>query len=297
MCRFNLILLENEAGAEVLKEAGFQSFHISGSKYLAYQKGYCNCGSFVGELIGKKAMTYQEAVKADKKEKLERLYRIKAFMERADYPEIKARFMEKQQELSDELHTFHESIGSYEKQQAEEIRGKYSGDEYKREMESLFKEIADRMAALEEQPDYRSKKEIYCKFIEENEILNSSTIYYRTREEEESASIAGQRLAEMYGIQSEEAKALQEEYRVESLVIEEVIARAERKTNQSSLDEFKEYLDVFSKLLQKIPALGFATIWSELKDLKKVKTIGLGALKIDDLAFLEFDEMVWITRD
>jgi hypothetical protein len=40
----------------------------------------------------------------------------------------------------------------------------------------------------------------------------------------------------------------------------------------------------------------FATIWVETKLLKSVKTVGIEALKIDDLAFLDYDETICITR-
>ncbi|MDD3174458.1 MAG: hypothetical protein PHF63_12510 [Herbinix sp.] len=62
MCRFNFIMIKDESAEELLKHEEYEKFYDDLCGYRAYQKGYCNCGSFVGSLIDKKGMKYSDAI-------------------------------------------------------------------------------------------------------------------------------------------------------------------------------------------------------------------------------------------
>ncbi|MDD3174459.1 MAG: hypothetical protein PHF63_12515 [Herbinix sp.] len=82
----------------------------------------------------------------------------------------------------------------------------------------------------------------------------------------------------------------------ESSVIGEVIARTEKETYVKNLAEYNSYYKLFCDIIKYVPSFIFCTIWSEPNELKNVKTIGINSLLIDDLAFLDYDEMICITK-
>ena len=56
MCRFNLIMVKDLCSEEILKQEEYQSFNNEVCGFIAYSKGVCNCGSFVGALKDKKGI-------------------------------------------------------------------------------------------------------------------------------------------------------------------------------------------------------------------------------------------------
>ncbi len=336
MCRFNLILIKDKKACSQLAEEDYSKvysdYDLNG--YTAFEKGSCNCGSFVGSLVAKKGMTYGEAVTAIKNEKLDRLYQVKALMNQPDYKERKEEFIRTRNELSGYLNVYFDSIAEYETKQTDELHSRYEGKELEDEMSKLYDELGKRMAAVEEQPEYQKKREFYVDYLRENEVMNDSTIYYVSGNEELKAQQDAKKEAEKFRTRIEELLGLQTvennskidennsnieennsetdknsseieeksseteemEFKEESMVIDEVITRTENDTSLESEKEYQSYCDTFKGLLKYEPSFLFATIWSEPGDLNIVKTVNLDSLKIDDLAFLEFNEMLCITR-
>ncbi len=330
MCRFNLILIKDvKAGSQLEAEdysKVYSDYDLNG--YTAFEKGYCNCGSFVGSLVAKKGMTYGEAVTAMKNEKLDRLYKVKMLMNQPDYKERKEVFIRTRNELSGYLNVYFDSIAEYEAKQTDELHTRYEGKELEHEMSKLYDELGKRMAAVEEQPEYQKKREFYVDYLRENEVMNDSTIYYVSGNEELKAQQDAKketekfrtRIEELLGPQTVEnnsgieennseieqvnskieenssSETEEMEFKQESMVIDEVIARTENDTFLESEEEYQSYYETFKGLLKYEPSFLFATIWSEPGDLNTVKTVSLDSLKIDDLAFLEFNEMLCITR-
>lgn len=336
MCRFNLILIKDvKAGSQLEAEdysKVYSDYDLNG--YSAFEKGYCNCGSFVGSLVAKKGMTYGEAVTAIKNEKLDRLYQVKTLMNQPDYKERKEVFIRTRNELSGYLNVYFDSIAEYETKRTDELHTRYEGKELEHEMSKLYDELGKRMAAVEEQPEYRKKRDFYVEYLRENEVMNDSTIYYLSGNEELKAQQDAKKEAEKFRTRIEELLGPQtvennskieennseieensneiaenngeieenrietedKEFKQESMVIDEVIARTQNDTSLESEKEYQSYYDTFKGLLKYEPSFLYATIWSEPGDLNTVKTVSLESLKIDDLAFLEFNEMLCITR-
>lgn len=298
MCRFNLIMIKDDSAEETLKQEDYLKSYDNLYGYRAYQKGCCNCGSFVGSLTDNKGMEYNEVLALRKQEKIERLYQIKNVMNQPGYEAEKENFLQRRIKLSDELGAHSEYIGDYERKQTEIIQKLYSGDELNTQMEKLYREIGSLFAAQENQPEFQKKREEYNNFLQENEWMNESFCYFLSEEEEKEAFDPGIPLSELLGIKeelnSEEVKIISLEK--ESSVIDEVIAKAEKDTFTDNLDEFNTYYGLFLDLLKEVDSFRFATIWSEPNELKNVRTVGIDHLIIDDLAFLEFDEMIEIQR-
>lgn len=301
MCRFNFILIEDESAEcteELLKREEYQKVYDNLCGYRAYQKGYCNCDSFVGSLYSKKGMNYQDTLATCRKEKLERLYQLKNIMSQPGYMERKAKFLQIRLELNNELSTFSEPIIDYEIQRTNSIQNEYSGEAVNNQMEKLYKEISNMLMSLETQPDYVKKREDYADFLCENELLNESASYCLTQEEENDLYSHSIPLSELFGIKenlkSEETEVI--ELPNESSVIDEVIARTENDTFAKYRDEYESYFKLFSEIIKYVPSFMLCTIWNEPNELKTVKTVGIDSLIIDDLAFLKYDEMICIMK-
>lgn len=307
MCRFNLILINDNNAEEFLIKDGYGKFNNDLIGYRVYQKGYCNCGSFVGSLIEKKGMKYQDAIESCNTEKLDRLYKIRSLMLQPGYKERKEEFQQKQTKLCEELQTFHEHINNYEITQSDILQGKYNGQELIKQMGELYKEIGSMKSILENQPEYKEKHEAYMNFMQENEIMNASTSYFLTKEESDSFHANSVPLSELF--QREKEPEEEDEEIIEmldesfemidesfSLIIDEAIEKAENANFTKNIEEYNSYYKLFTDLLTYVPSFTFTTIWSEPKELKLIKTVDINSLIIDDLAFLDFDEMVFITR-
>lgn len=314
MCRFNLILVEesiaeSKAGSkaeEYLQSQEYIKIYDNLNGYRAYGKGCCNCGSFVGSLIDKKGRNYEEAITERKNEKLERLYQIRALMNQPDYKEKKEAFIRKRDKTSDELSVFFNAIGEYEEKRTNDIHEQYEGEELSNRMTELYEEVGKLLSSMEEQPKYREKSEEYREFLDDNTLMHESVIYYLTETEERTAEEEGKkkvwenkiRLADILG--PEIIKEMDEpdiiESVKESLVIDKVIDRAEKDTFQSNMEEYQSYYELFRGLLKNVRTFLFSTIWSEPGELRNIKNVSLKSVKIDDLAFLEFNETICITN-
>lgn len=304
MCRFNLILFHDELGEKLLKSEGYNVFYENLSGLKAYRAGYCNCSSFVGSMIEKRGMSYESARSVLKKEKLEQLYRIKELLHQPDYQERKERFEQQRDLLLKALQPYHDQMFDYEMKQMEELETNYEGEELQKKREELYTNLSNMINELGVQAEYELHHKAYHSFLQENSIMNEATTYYLTKEEEEKTRDIGIPLAELLGLElGEEMDSLQEietfrfaEMEMQSRVIDEVILKEEEDTCQNHREEYEEYIQLFKLLLEYIPSFKFATIWSDTKKLKNVKTVEINSVQIDDLAFLDFDEMVTISR-
>jgi len=301
MCRFNLILVKEERSKQYLEENEYNQFYKNLNGYMAYQKGYCNCGSVVGSLLDRTEESYSEAIDKRQKEKVERLYEIRNLMHHARYQMYKESFLQKQKEYLEEMDNLSKYITEYERKELEDAEKKYEGEEFDEKIGEIQLEVSNMLMKLDENAAYKKALDKYASFIEENELMRDAQIYYLTRAEEEQAFIASQielpdslkKLKEQEDAERG-AKAIQIERT--SMVIDEVISRAEHETDKENLNEFAVYYQVIKDLLEYEEYVGFATIWSEAKELKDGKTINLDSLLIDDLAFLEFDDMLCIVK-
>jgi hypothetical protein len=302
MCRFNLIMVKDKKTEELLRREGYHKFYDNLLGTTAYQKGYCNCGSFVGSQLDKKGMDYNEAIEERKREEIIRLTKIRELMNQPGYKEDKEKFLQIRMKFTDELQELSKSIIENEMKRTEEIREKYSGKEQQEQMNKLYMEINDMFTALRNQPEFLKKSDAYTHFLEENKLMEESTRYFLTREEQSSLFTPGIPLSQLINTEDNpqpDEKEVQEVLELEeenSFVIDEALEKAEKENDAKNQKEYQEYHRIFSEILKYEESVIFATIWVEPKSLKSVETVGIEALKIDDLAFLDYDEMICITR-
>lgn len=299
MCRFNLILVKEKEAEEILLCEGYDKMYDDLMGYMAFQKGYCNCGSFVGSMCDKKelGLEYFEIAENCKKEELTRLYEIKDFMNQPEYREKRQEFDNKKTQLLEVLEEFRNHILEYEIEQMEEIEDNYSGEEYNEQMEKLYQRLGELNWEVENNPAYQAKWNEYSEFLKGNQLMEESTCYYLSEEEEEEAIGEGVSLEELLGEDFEMPEDDILEVDEPSNIIYKVIEREENNTFQSEIEEYNSYYEVFVKVLEKADSLYFATIWSEPNELKKVKDVDINSLVMDDLAFLEDDNMVCVTKE
>lgn len=303
MCRFNLILIGDEIAKEPLEHEGYYRMYDNLNGYMAYQRGYCNCGSFVGSMVEKKGMDYHDVIELRKAEKLDELFQIQNLMNQSNYKALKEEYLQKQAELSNEMNVFYNAINDFELQQAKYLQQNYNGEDLNHEMDNLNKEVSKMLTSLDSNPAYKVKNDAYITFLEKNQIMHLSTIYYLSKEEEGNTIKNTIPISDILDIKTENilTEYITEENIIEieeeSRVIGEVINRTENNdTNIKNLDEYKDFYEIFCKLLEIVPTIKFTTIWSEPHELKDVKTVSISKLKIDDFAFLDFDEMICITK-
>ncbi len=173
-------------------------------------------------------------------------------------------------------------------------------------MTELYEEVGKLLSSMEEQPKYREKSEEYREYLEHNTVMNESVIYYLTETEERKAEAEEKKKAQEYKIRladilgpeisKETDEPAQIEYVKDSMVITEVIDRAEKDTFQNNREEYHNYYELFRGLLNNVHSFLFSTIWSKPGEPRNIKNVSLKSVKIDDLAFLEFNETICITK-
>lgn len=270
MCRFNLILTCDERAVRILEKNGYQKIFENLDDYEAYQKGYCNCGSCVGGLIEMKGSTFEEATEDTKKERMERLYQIREFMKQPGYEEHK--------------------------------------EVYNRTVEELFQAMVHHQQEdiIDVNPEYHASVEMLRKYQLENDLMRDSICYFRTEEEENSEKSTGiplNQIIELPGelllenMTSEDAiseNIIESTMEPESFVIDAVITRTEKNNYKNYTDEFEEYACLFREILNEVPEIILVTIWSEPENLKLVKTVPLDSFRIEDLIYLNYNEMILV---
>lgn len=301
MCRFNLILIKEKEAEEILICEGYVKVHDDLTGYMAFHKGHCDCGSFVGSLCEKKelGLGYFEVAENYKKDELDCLYQIKEFMNKPRYREKRQEFEKQKTKLLEEMDIFRNHINEYEFEQMEEIKKNYSGEEYNQKLDELYQKIGELQMEVENDPAYQTKQNKYYEFLEDKQLMNDSTYYFLSEEEEKEARGKSFPLKELIGedFQFSEEVILEEDFFEEnSSVIDKVIEEKENNTFQNEIEEYNSYYEVFAKLLERVDSFCFATIWSEPYELKQVNKVDIHSLEMGDLAFLEYDEMICVTR-
>ncbi len=297
MCRFNLILIKEECAEKQLIQEGYQRFYDDLCGFKAYQKGYCNCGSLVGSFPSQKGIAYQVVIEEARKEKLNRLYQIRTMMKQPEYEQQKEDFQQVSTEYSDQLDTFYQHIYDYERNQSQFIHEQFKDEEAEHQFELMHDEISNMFLLVEEQPEFMKIRTAYHNYIKDNDLLQESLIYSLNGEDNNlsSNSIPLKELLNLdEDFEAEESNMIT--IPIESNAIDDVIERTENDTNAEMLEEYQTLHSLFTKLLKQVPSIRFGTIWSESNDLQTVKTVDINSLLIDDLAFLNYDEMICITK-
>lgn len=289
MCQLNLVFVKNSTNKEILKNNGYECFGENFQTFSSYVKGFCNCGSFVGSMSEYAGNSYLEMMNELNSSELERLNKIKTFMSKPDYKDLKRKYMADKDKLSNTLEKFINPLFNYEMEQLELLQTKYKGQELEKQMELLYKNLDKKLKKVEHSSEYKSAEIKLNDFTEKNQLMEESLLYYLTQEDEESDRKANGLFMEFdNNIETLDAPE-------ESLVINNVIEKIQNRY-QNDYATFLEYKNLFEKLLENEECILFCCIWDEPEKLSIEKEINIGNLKIEDLASLEYNQILRICK-
>lgn len=289
MCQLNLVFVKNSINKEILKNNEYACFGENFKAFSPYVKGFCNCGSFVGAMSDYAGNSYLEIVNELNSSELERLNKIKTFMSKPDYKDLKRKYMAEKDKLANTLENFISPLFDYEMEQHELLQTKYKGQELEKQMELLYKNLDKKMHEIESTPEYKSAEAKFNNLTERNKLMDESILYYLTKEDEESDRKANGLFMEFdNNIETLDAPE-------ESLVIDNVIKRVQNKY-ENDYSVFLEYKQLFEKLLENEECILFCCIWDEPEKLSIEKEINISNLKIEDLASLEYNQILRICK-
>jgi hypothetical protein len=303
MCQLNLLLVNEKVAEDYLADKGYNKIFDDITGYKAYQRGHCNCGSVVGSASEHKNsnLKYDQILEKKKEKELETLYQVRDIMFEPDYIIKKQEFEKKRYEYTKGLEELNKHILDYETEQLEKIEECKDRKEHDEKLSKLYEKLDELFLEMGTSPEYLNIWSEFNDFLTENEIMEQSTLYYLNEEEEEQdREVAiGIPLCELLG----EDILLNDEYpenRIEieepSRVITTVISQKESEKFTEQREEYETIYEDFEGLLETVAAFRFVPIWNEPNQLHQVKELSLKALQIDDLAFLDMDEMLYITR-
>lgn len=163
-------------------------------------------------------------------------------------------------------------------------------------IELLYKELENKIKKIENSPEYKIAEKKLNSFITEHRLMEESTLYYLTKEDEYENSSDNQllladELLDDLG-DSVEYVTISEE---DSLVIDNVIKKLEN-TYKNDYNDFLEYQQLFEKLLTNEDYILFSCIWDEPGKMLIEKEINIKDITIEDLASIEFNKMLKIHK-
>lgn len=293
MCRFNLIYVSKAESAKYLNSIGYGACNETISGYTAFLKGTCNCDSFVGSMCETQEAYYYEMVEHQRNDKLKRLEEIRKFMIGEDYQEERKKYLEEKERIWEQIENLTAFVTAWEMEQTDLAETTFDGDELYQQLQKIEHQAAIMHEEVEQGTEYQELWKHYREHIRANQLMDESTIYYLTKEEEEAAAGESFNLFDLFEEDEFEEWEIME-FPEESYIIDEVIARTRLETVPYE-EEWNEYLETFTHLLELEPQIYFSTIWSERNDLEVKASIFLKDLKIEDLASLNMDE-VFILR-
>jgi len=294
MCQLNLIFVKNLKNKKILKEQEYDYFKYNFSNYFPYVKGFCNCGSFVGSMSEYSGNSYYEMTEEITKSKLENLNKIKSLMNTPGYTEQKEKYIADRETLSNALTDFFEPLSNYEMEQIHLLETKYKGKALEKHIELLYKELDKKSQKIENSIDYKSAESKFNEFIEKNQLIEESTLYYLTKEEEDN----DKKLEEMTDadlLDSEDNSIEYIDVYEESFVIDTVIQKTENKYPKD-YNDFLEYKQLFEKLLENDAFILFCCIWDNPENMLIEKEVNIKDIQIEDLASLKYNQILKIYK-
>lgn len=296
MCQFNLIFVNNKINKEILENNEYRYWGNTINGSFPYFKGHCNCGSFVGSMCDYNGTDYHEMITSVNKEQLQRLNKIRDFMHKPGYKELRQNYINERDLLSNALEEIFQSFSDYEHQQINILEKNYTGKELDKHMENLYIKLNTQ---IENSPEYKKAEAKLNEFIENNELMEESTYYYLTKEEEDvqckfipaDQFLAQNGIVENIDINAESITLPDED----SLVIDNVIHRLENQYDNNYI-EFQNYQHLFKKLLENEDYILFLCIWDKPDKTCIKSEININDLKIEDLALLDYSKALKIYK-
>jgi len=242
---------------------------------------------------------FAEMIETSKKAELQTLNEIKNFMNRPNYMKEREIYIKTRDSLSEVLDKLMEPVSDYETEQFDILENKYKGKELQKHIELLYKDIDKKLNEIENSSEFKAAQTQLDTFIEKNKLMDESTCYYLTKEDEDKDRelIPADEILE-----SDDFIEVLEEFpedicmpEEDSMVIDTVIKRLETKY-ENSYNDFLEYKLLFEKLLENEEYILFSCIWDEPEKTSIKKEINIKDIKIEDLASLEFNEILKINK-
>lgn len=307
MCRFNIVYVKNDNHG-ILEQSGYDVFDEEYNGYTGYVKGCCNCGSFVGSMSETEDSyeSYDEMVSCETKKELEMLYEVRELMHKPDYRKIREQYVEKRDILLDKMFAMTEEVNEYELEQMEKLDEKYDCEPPEDIVNELYEEVEKRLDVIYSSDEYKKQDKMLDDLRNKNAVLEKSTMYYLTKEEQDKEMYDGVSatellagddetldgwLSELIG-ETDEEDCLECEFEEPSMVIDDVIEKMENETGREANAEFEEYKNLFDNLLNTNEDILFATIWSEVKKYNFVNEISLSEMKMEDLAKMDYFDII-----
>ena len=299
MCQLNLVFVKNLKNKEILKNNEYNSFGDDFNNFSPYLKGFCNCGSFVGSMCEYDGNSYSEMLEFLNKPELDNLYKIKDFMKQPNYKDLREKYITERDALSNALDKFFEPISNYEMEQINILEKKYSGQELQKQMEKLYSDLDEKFRNIENSSEFRTADLKLKNFIAFNKLMDESTFYYLTKEEEDKDNKLIPADVFLSHLEKTDAENANVEYitlpEEESFVIDYAIKNLKNKY-QKDYDIFLEYKNLFENLLENEEYILFCCVWEAPENLAIEKEVNIKDLKIEDLASLDYNKILKICK-
>ena len=297
MCQLNLVFVKNFKNKKVLENNGYNYFGEDFKSFFPYIKGPCNCDSFVGSMSEYTGNSYLKMIENLNATELERLNKIKDFMNKSDYKKLKEEYVADRETLSNALEKFFEPVSNYEMEQINLLENKYKGNALEKQMELLYKNLDKKFQEIENSSEYQSAQRKLNDFIERNELMEESTLYYLTKEDEENDNKFEEILDNDFfeDIANLDDSIESIDIPEDSLVIDTVIQRLENKY-PNDYNVFLEYKQLFENLLENEDLILFCCIWDKPENMSIEKEVNIKDIKIEDLASLEYNRVLKIYK-
>jgi len=245
--------------------------------YYEASNNRCDCGSVLGKLnnyIGK-FNTYCEYLESNKKDKVLKLYKIKELLLSRDYNQQLEKLLTTKNELFTKLNDYNHKIKDLEIELADlQITDKPNlQDQIK--IKQLSSKLREAKNNLDNNNHYKLAREVYEDYIAKNELLISSqnyTLEYKKDWWQENIDLA--------------------------------INKAEHEYHDHTNAEFNHLKFILNDILKLTDEVKLFSFWQGdaerendyFNSLTEVKTTTLDELKLEDLIFLNYKDVVTIKR-
>lgn len=297
MCKFNVIFVNNSNNEKILEHNEYYRQSWNFKHYFPYIKGVCNCGSFVGSMADFPYNNYSQMLEELNSEELQKLNKIKEFMNRPSYKKEREKYIAQRDILSSDVEKFFETMSNYEMEQINLLEAKYNGKKLEKQINLLYKDIEEKSLEILNSPEYIAAEEKLNKFVEKNQLMDESTLYYLTKEDEqkdkESQEMLDDDLFEDIDVLTDTIEYI--DIPEESLVIDTVIENLKSRY-QADYNDFLEYIYLFETLLENEEYILFCCIWNKPEKLSIEKEVNIKDVKIEDLSSLKYNKILKIVK-
>lgn len=257
----------------------------------------CNCGSFLAAHHDYEGNdTYKELNKNLQNAEIERLERIRDFMEQKDYKKMRRLFDKEVKKLWKAIEIAGEDVRNEEIRLTDEVmdREDLSEDEKNRLMhEEVYPKVNELLTKMEARPQNIAAMQAYQDFIQKNDLMWQSWCYElkrtnpeRTEMVEINDFISGNEGSETYEIE------------MPSNCIYDVIESKKRESLKEIVQEYEEIKAFIKSVLKIVKEIKLFAFWQDGATItvKCKKAIKYSDIKIDDIAFLKYNELLTVTR-